>query len=523
MRRRNGFVRFLKTQMKSMSAEETANMLGLAEAISDQLKKLNVLANGANGDSIEWVSSLRSPSTEALHKGVTYDADVVATISGYRQELDMITSALDCAIRENVLLKESLGNLQNEIETMSSGMGSQMPENGSSNVMYKREIANLTENLAVVETTLLASNSHNSELQNHILILEELKQSTQLEGVINVAKMQEMHIDQMKKDDSDIKLLMEEISANLIEMSNANKQTIKMKDLMQKLKSRVTSRIDTPSFISYDTSRVPMSVNNTYDVHSNNQGPATAAVIPWCCKPSLDQCQSGDQMFRRNGRDETDCQEVRRSAPMTATVGAHINAIKNRMVLLEETRRIDEAALESLKAKNANVEYQSGKSPLKGSLPIGTFAYFRRGDVASLRLQVEHLRLQLHKKDTELENVKLEKVTSSVRTLKVCRISPTHPDDISTLPLNHIMKLYNFNRQGVPVHTRGRDECCCQGELQTTRTSRSRRFTLVSELGITVEYVRNSLAENALKFCDDSEPLTAWDVILTAFFVRAIL
>jgi hypothetical protein len=416
--------------MKSIIAEKSANMRSLAEAISDQLKELNMLANGTHGDTTEWGSTARSLSTDSLQPRVTHDArsemfDVGATISSYRHELDMIASALDCAIRENVILKESLGNLQNEIETMSSGMGNHMPEN---NVMYKREIANLTENLAIIETTLIASNSQKSELQNHILILEESKQSTQVEGVINVAKMQEMNIDQMKTDDSEIKLLMEEINANFMEMDMADKRTIRMKDLMQKLKLRVTSRIDTPSFSSYCTARVPIGANNTYDIHSNDQGSSNAALIPWCWKPSSDQCLSDNQKFTRITRDEIDSQDVRRCAPMSATVRAHINALKDRMALLEETRRVDEAALESLKAKNATVEYQSGKSPLKGSLPIGTFAYFRRGDVASLRLQVEHLRLQLHKKDTELESVKLEKVTSAVRTLKVCPISPQLPD-----------------------------------------------------------------------------------------------
>lgn len=415
--------------MKSTSAEKTANMRGLAETISDQLKELNMLANGTNGDTMEWGSTVRSSSIDALQRGVSYDAqsemfDLAATISSYRQDLDMITTALDSAIRENVILKESLGNLQNEIETMSSGMGNHMSENGSSNVMYKREIANLKENLAIIETSLLAANLQKSELQNHILVLEESKQSTQPDGAINVAKVQEMHTDQMKKDDLDIQSIMKEISANLMEMDKADKRTIKMKDLMQELKIRVTSRIDPSKFLSHDTARLPIGASNTYNDHSNNQNPASAALIPWCWKPGSDLYQSDNHKFTRITRDKTDCQDVRRGAAMTTTVGAHIKNIKDRIAILEESRRIDESALESLKAKNVNVEYQSGKSPLKGSLPIGTFAYFRRGDVASLRLQVEHLRLQLHKKDTELESVKLEKVTSAVRTLKVCRTVP---------------------------------------------------------------------------------------------------
>lgn len=412
-------------------------MRGLAEAIRDQLRELNMLANGTHEDGIDCIGAMTFPSTDASQKESNYDArsdisEVVATISSYRQELDMITSAIDCTIRENVILKESLGNLQNEIETMSSGMGNQTADTEGSNIISKREIANLTDNMAIIETALLAANSQKIELQNRIQILEqaeESKQCTNLEDVINVAKLQEIHIDQLRRDGLEIELIVQEISANFAETDKADKQTIKLQDLVRKLRLRVSSRIDVQTTTSNDipklstcaaSSKDLSSPNKMYDVSSKNRRSTVGALIPWCWKPASDQSPSDNLKFTKTARDTTECKEVSRSAVMTATVGAHVIALKDRMALLEETCRTDEAALESLKAKNANVEYQSGKSPLKGSLPIGTFAYFRRGDVASLRLQVEHLRLQLHKKDTELESVKLEKVTGALRSLKVC-------------------------------------------------------------------------------------------------------
>ena len=53
------------------------------------------------------------------------------------------------------------------------------------------------------------------------------------------------------------------------------------------------------------------------------------------------------------------------------------------------------------------------------SSDLGPFAFYRKGDVNSMHLQIEHLKLELSKKDTELDMIKTDKMNNDIKMLKV--------------------------------------------------------------------------------------------------------
>ena len=91
----------------------------------------------------------------------------------------------------------------------------------------------------------------------------------------------------------------------------------------------------------------------------------------------------------------------------------HASVLKEQLAQLE------------LKRSTSNISSDSSPSSVlglknpRGSLKMGPFAFYRKGDVNSMHLQIEHLKLELSKKDTELDMIKTDKINNDIKMLKV--------------------------------------------------------------------------------------------------------
>jgi hypothetical protein len=211
-------------------------------------------------------------------------------------------------------------------------------------------------------------------------------------------------------------------------------RNIKLLDLIQKLRLRLNpqktsnnrswAKNGPPPHQGNDDSTKGQEVGRLMDVYGmggenevpqHGQHPMCGSVSFLQCYPHQEENENGGWVNKK-----TDSSSNRRYGIMAATVGAHAVVLRDKIELLELKKRSCQAGIEVTKDKASAFSYESTEMPLKGSLGFGTFAYFRRSDVASLRLQIDHLRLEISKKDQEFESGKLLKISSDINMLKVC-------------------------------------------------------------------------------------------------------
>jgi hypothetical protein len=354
-----------------------------------------------------------------------------------KQELETLMNTHDASLIENLNLRSKISTLYDKIELLSLGKETSKVGTDGRVATHEKEIGNLTSNVLVLETALLAVNAQKIELQDRfetIRTMEATQRTAQFDSLVSVLKKQRGNIDEMKQDREEMQSILKEMVNNVMTRAEGDMRNIKLLDLIQKLRLRLNPKKTSnsrswanngpPPHQGKDDSAKGREVGrlmDVYEMRGENEVPQHGQY-PMCGSVSFLECYPHQEESDEWANKETDSSSHRRYGMMAATIGAHAVVLKDKIELLELKKQSCQAGMEATKDKGSAFSYESAEMPLKGSLGFGTFAYFRRSDVASLRLQIEHLRLEIRKKDQESESGKLVKISSDIKMLKVCRL-----------------------------------------------------------------------------------------------------
>ena len=439
--------------METIVDGNTGDIPHLIRCTNDQLKDLSRFITSIDAEhqidnSDASKKNVGANSVNLLHRkneALLTIADALSNMSKLakqmgiqKQELEMLISTHDASLAENLKLASTIINLQDKIDHPSRGKELSNIGTDGRLATHEKEIGNLTSNVLVLETALLAVNAQKIDLQcqiESIRTVEARQRTFQFDSLVSVLKKQRVSIDEMKQDREEMQSILREIVNNVMTRAEGDMRNIRLLDLVQKLRLRLNPQKtgSTKSWANNSPNQHEVKDNHLkirevgrlieiYESRSPNEIPQYGPYR-LCGSISYLQCNQYEEESESWTNKEIDLNANQRYGTMAATVGAHAVALRDQIDLLEMKKQSCEADLEATKDKALAISYESAEMPLKGSMGIGTFAYFRRSDVASLRLQVEHLRLEIHKKDQEFESGKLVKISSDIKMLKVCGFS----------------------------------------------------------------------------------------------------
>lgn len=355
-------------------------------------------------------------------------------MSFQKQELETLMNTHDASLIENLNLRGKITNLYDKIELLSRGKESSKVGADGRVATHEKEIGNLTGNVMVLETALLAVNAQKIDLQDRfesIRTMEATQRTAQFDSLVSVLKKQRGIIDEMKQDREEMQSILKEMVNNVMTRAEGDMRNIKLLDFIQKIRLRLNpkkpgnnrswSNYGPPPHQGKDDSSKGMEVGRLIDIYEmrDESELPQCGQYPICGSVTHLQCYQCKEESDERTNKETDPSANRRYGMMAATIGAHAVVLRDKIDLLELKRQSCQAGIEATKGKASAFSYESTEIPLKGTMGFGTFAYFRRSDVSSLRLQIEHLRLEIHKKDQDFEAGKLEKISSDLKMLKV--------------------------------------------------------------------------------------------------------
>jgi hypothetical protein len=145
-------------------------------------------------------------------------------------ELETLMKTHDASLTENLNLRRKMTDLCDKIELLSLGKEASKVGTYGRVATHEKEIGNLTSNVLVLETALLAVNAQKVELQDRfetIRTMEATQRTAQFDSLVSVLKKQRGNLDEMKQDREEMQSILKEMVNNVMTRAEGDMRNIK--------------------------------------------------------------------------------------------------------------------------------------------------------------------------------------------------------------------------------------------------------------------------------------------------------